>query len=128
MKTIIAGSRTIDSFADVEAAIKLSGFQITEVISGGAQGVDTVGVNWAVANKVPFRYFYADWKNLGKAAGPIRNSQMAAEAEALILVWDGKSRGSQDMRRKAQLKGLKIFEHIVTPQFLKPIDPDFIKF
>lgn len=113
MKTIIAGSRTIIDPLEVEAAIKNSGFTITEVLCGGAQGVDSLGAAWANTNKIPCSFYYADWKNLGKAAGPIRNSEMAADAEALVLVYDGKSRGSADMLMKAHAKGLKIHLHLV---------------
>jgi hypothetical protein len=113
MRVIIAGSRTITDAIEVEKAIKLSGFQITEVISGGAQGVDSLGASWANTNKIPCSFFMADWKQHGKAAGPIRNSLMASEAEALILVWDGQSRGSNDMLNKANAKGLKVFTHLV---------------
>ncbi len=36
--------------------------------------------------------FAADWNKYGKKAGPVRNRKMADYAEALIAVWDGKSR------------------------------------
>jgi hypothetical protein len=75
--------------------------------------VDSLGAAWANANKVQCTFYYADWKNLGKAAGPIRNSEMAANADALILVWDGKSRGSSDMLKKALAKDLKIYCRLV---------------
>lgn len=113
MKTIIAGSRTISDPLELEKAIKDSSFIITEVLSGGAQGVDSLGASWANANKVKCTFYYADWKQHGKIAGPIRNSFMASEAEALILVWDGKSRGSNDMLNKANAKGLKVHVHLV---------------
>jgi len=97
----------------VEKAIQLSGFKIDTVISGGALGPDTLGANWAKANSIPVKYFYPDWKTYGKAAGPIRNSAMASEGEALILVWDGISRGSKDMLNKAEKKGIPIYIHKV---------------
>lgn len=113
MRTIIAGGRTITDVAELELAIKNSGFIITEVISGGAAGVDSLGIAWANANALPLTIVMAEWDAHGKAAGPIRNAEMAASAEALILVWDGMSRGSSDMLRKAAAKGLKIHSHIV---------------
>ena len=42
MKTIIAGSRTVSDYQTIEQAIRQSGFTITEVISGGAKGVDAL--------------------------------------------------------------------------------------
>lgn len=43
MKVIIAGSRTLHSYDLVVRAVKDSGLQITEVVSGGARGVDRLG-------------------------------------------------------------------------------------
>lgn len=109
MKTIIAGSRTIKDYLIVENAIKESGFKITQVVSGCAPGVDKLGEKWAVKHGVPIKEFPANWDEYGKAAGPIRNQQMAEYAEALIAVWDGVSTGTEDMIKKAQRKGLKGF-------------------
>lgn len=97
---------------ELEKAILASGFIITQVISGGAQGADSLGAAWAVANKIPCTFFIPNWELYGKAAGPIRNQQMAAEGEALILVWDGKSRGSNNMLMEAHRKGLKVYSHL----------------
>ena len=113
MKCIIAESRTITDPLELEKAIKLSGFIITEVISGGAMGPDSLGAAWANKNGIPVGFYYPDWKQFGKKAGPIRNSLMAADAEALILIWDGLSRGSKDMLNKANAKGLKVYVHLV---------------
>ena len=52
MKTIIAGSRSIDDITIVAAAVEASGFDITEVISGGARGVDHLGEMWDGRNNV----------------------------------------------------------------------------
>ena len=48
MKVIIAGSRDITDYSLVCRAISESKFDITEVISGTARGVDTLGEKWAV--------------------------------------------------------------------------------
>jgi len=109
MKTIIAGSRTIDDVEIVENAIRDSDFKITEVVSGCGHGVDRIGEEWAGNNQVPIKYFPADWNAHGKAAGPIRNAQMAEYADALIAVWDGKSRGTKNMIDEATKRGLKVF-------------------
>lgn len=108
MKTIIAGSRTINEMDALTAAIRCSGFEITEVVSGGAGGVDLMGERWAKAYGVPVVKFPADWNAHGKAAGPIRNKQMAEYAEALIAVWDGRSRGTKNMIDTARKLGLKV--------------------
>lgn len=111
MRVIIAGSRTLDDPQMVCAAIAASGFDVTEVVCGCAQGVDIRGYFWSVQNDIPCTKFPADWRKHGKAAGPIRNRKMAEYADALIAVWDGKSRGTRHMIEVALRLGLKVFVH-----------------
>lgn len=115
MRTIIAGSRGITDRKIVEEAIRASGFTITEVVSGGARGVDSIGECWGRDNSIPVKQFLAKWHVQGKRAGPIRNSEMAEYAEALIAIWDGESRGTLDMIVKAKCKGLQVYVHVVRP-------------
>jgi hypothetical protein len=133
MKTIIAGSRSIQLYSLIPQSVKASGFSITELVCGCAPGVDRLGFVWARKNYVPVRFFPAwekqhqwameNWwldeivePHLGehwRAAGHIRNAEMAKYADALILVWDGQSAGSKSMLAQAKSKGLKIYERIV---------------
>lgn len=108
MKTIIAGSRSITDPKVVERAILESKFNITEVVSGGALGVDRIGEDWAWAKRLPVKVFPAKWEQHGKAAGHLRNAEMADYAEALIAVWDGRSRGTGNMIEEAAMRGLKV--------------------
>lgn len=85
----------------------------TEVVSGGCRGIDREGVSVAGLHDIPISVFPADWKKHGRAAGPIRNKEMACYADSLILIWDGKSRGSNSMRNIAIGKGLTVKELIV---------------
>lgn len=94
--------------ADIEAAVIASGFQITEVVSGRATGVDRLGEYWAAIAGKPVKHFPADW-SLGRAAGHIRNGQMASYADALIAVWDGQSPGTRNMIETARKRGLKVY-------------------
>lgn len=109
MKTIIAGSRTIWDYQLIHQAVEESGFDITEVVCGYAPGVDTVGEAWAIVNGIPYKYIKPDWGGLGKAAGHIRNKEMAEYADALIAVWTGLSPGTRSMIRFAKERRLKIY-------------------
>lgn len=113
MKTIVAGSRTITDKKLVFDIIKSSNIQITELVCGMALGVDWIGKLYAEENNIEWRAFLPDWNQKCMGAGPFRNSEMAEYAEALILVWDGTSKGSADMLAKAKKKGLLIEEYIV---------------
>lgn len=108
MKTIIAGSRDIVDYEVVKKAIKESGFTISELISGGARGVDRLGESYAKENNIPIKRFIPDW-DIGKHAGILRNQKMAEYAEALIAIWDGESRGTKNMIEEARFRNLNVY-------------------
>lgn len=97
MKVIIAGSRGVNSYESVRQAVNDSGFTITTVVSGTAAGVDRLGEKWASEHGIKIERYPANWNLFGKSAGYKRNQQMAEAADALIAVWDGKSRGTSHM-------------------------------
>ena len=111
MKTIIAGGRDITDPRIVTSAVVESGFapDTTEVVSGGAAGVDRIGEGMAELAGLKCTIFAADWAKHGRAAGPIRNRQMAAYADRLIAVWDGKSRGTKNMIDEMKKLGKPVF-------------------
>jgi hypothetical protein len=67
MKVIVAGSRTIHSFTKVAEAITRSGFDVTEVVSGGAEGIDQIGKAWAYDHGIPSKQFNAYWSENGSS-------------------------------------------------------------
>jgi predicted Rossmann-fold nucleotide-binding protein len=126
MRTIIAGSRTITEIETVAAAVAASGFEITEVVCGGARGVDLLGAQWALEHGVTVNSaFSAEWRDIttpgavikvtkqgrryNAMAGFDRNQKMVDYAEALIAVWDGHSPGTRDVINRARARGLKVF-------------------
>ena len=100
MKTIIAGSRDFKDYNLLKSQLdyyRMHTNDITEVVSGCARGADTLGEFYANEQSIPVKQFPADWDNHKRAAGPIRNRQMAEYADCLIAVWDGSSRGTKNM-------------------------------
>ena len=110
MKTIIAGGRdyrfTERDYDYLDQRLSIGG--ISEVVCGGSTGADECGRQWAIANDVPVKLFPADWKKHGKAAGPIRNRQMAVYAHKLIAFWDGVSKGTKNMIDTAREEGCMV--------------------
>ena len=113
MRVIIAGSRSFCNDAAVREAIRASGFQIFEIVSGGARGVDKSAERVATQNRLPIRRFPARWDDQGKKAGPLRNLEMASYADALIAIWDGKSRGTRHMIDAMKKAGKPVYVHMV---------------
>lgn len=113
MKVIIAGSRSIEEYGLVELAVRLSGFHVTQVISGTARGVDRLGEQWARRNGVSLRKMPANWAQHGNKAGYERNAEMAEVGDALVAIWDGKSRGTAHMI--AVMKSLNKPYYVVRP-------------
>ena len=97
MRTIIAGSRTITDSDDLDYALDMHCLPITTVLCGMAKGADMLGLRYAQANNIPLERYPADWDKHGRSAGYIRNEEMAKNADACIVIWDGKSKGSQHM-------------------------------
>ena len=117
MKVIIAGSRENCTYDHTEYAIIHSQFNITEVVSGTANGVDKFGEQYAVKHSIPIKQFPANWKKHGRSAGYIRNKEMVDYADALIAVWDSKSNGTKHTIDLAKAKNIPIWLY-VTPQVL----------
>jgi len=95
-RVIIAGSRDITDYSVVQDAVRESGFNIGEVVSGHARGVDLLGERFAKDQNVKSQWFTPKWEQ-GRDAGYRRNEQMAQYADALVAVWDGKSPGTNHM-------------------------------
>ena len=117
VRVIIAGSRNFndqDLFDNSvhDALIKYDTDEL-EIISGGCSGADRMGEEYAEEWGIKCTVFPADWNKYGKAAGPIRNEQMAryaAETDHGILIAFpiGESRGTRNMIRLAKQYGLEV--------------------
>jgi hypothetical protein len=78
------------------------------IISGHASGADSLGERYAEERGLSCELHPADWKKYHRAAGPIRNAEMADCSNALIAFWDGQSKGTKSMIDLATAKGLNV--------------------
>lgn len=119
MKLVIAGSRNfdleVDSIGDYLFLLNVD-FKNAhdEVVSGGCPtGADRAAKRYAEMHNYKYKEFPADWDKHGKMAGPIRNGHMAAYGDALLLIWDGVSRGSANMKAKMVAMKKPIYEVVI---------------
>jgi hypothetical protein len=110
MKVIIAGGRDFKNAELFVDCLEKTKFEIQEVVSGGADGADKYGEWFADEIGLKLKQFPADWDKYGKSAGPKRNRKMAKYADALIVFFDGKSRGTKNMIQEMKKLGKPIEE------------------
>ncbi len=109
-KIVVAGCRYYNNYEEAKRYIE---FCIKEIrkkytlvfVSGGCQGADKLGERYAQEIGFEVKRYPANWKKYGRAAGPIRNEEMAAECDYVICFWDGKSRGTKSMIEVAKKRG-----------------------
>lgn len=114
MRILVTGSRDWDdqqaifeALSDIDEA---SSGPIT-LVHGGARGADTVAEEFAHAAGWSIERHLADWKNLGKRAGFVRNAEMAELGADLCLAFiKNNSRGASMMANLADQVGIPVRE------------------
>lgn len=106
-RVVVAGCRDFNDYDVAKEFIdrciceKRKEFDIV-FVSGGCRGADMLGERYAKENGMAIERYPADWDTYGKAAGPIRNRQMAQVCDYVICFWDGKSPGTRTMIQYAK--------------------------
>lgn len=141
MKLIIAGSRTFKlespeiynliAIHKLDPTIIICGCGSTDYFKVAARetlytnderqwvssgGIDLAGEKFARYHEIKIIFKPAQWTKLGKIAGPVRNAEMAKIGEVLLLIWDGKSKGSVSMKKEMQKLNKPIYEVILTKE------------
>ncbi|MBR3816169.1 MAG: hypothetical protein IKJ27_05560 [Clostridia bacterium] len=104
MKVAIIGSRTI-TIENIEDYIPKN---TTEIISGGAKGVDSCARLFAVQNNMPYTEFLPDYKKYGRAAPIVRNRLIVDSADIIIAFWNGTSKGTKSVIDYCNKAGKKV--------------------
>lgn len=110
MRVIIAGSRDFKDYELLKNKCDkiLKNQKNVLILSGKAEGADTLGEWYAKERGHTLIEFPAKWDKFGRSAGIKRNIEMSKNADALICFWDGSSKGSKHMISVAKEKNLKI--------------------
>ena len=66
----------------------------TEIVSGGAEGIDTLARRYATEYELIFKEFLPEYNKYGKSAPLMRNMQIIEYANIALVFWDGESRGT----------------------------------
>lgn len=104
MKLAIVGSRGITH-------IDLAGYipeGVTEIVSGGARGIDTLAREYAIENKIMLTEFLPKYELYGRAAPIKRNAEIAAYSDEAVAFWDGRSKGTKNTIDEFKKMGKKV--------------------
>ena len=91
MKLLIAGSRSILSF-DLSNYVS---YDVDLIITGGASGVDRIAEEYADGHNISKLVIRPKYSIFGKSAPIVRNKEMIALADEILVIWDGKSHGTK---------------------------------
>ncbi len=105
MKLAIVGGRDFNDYGKFVVTIHNHFYlvRITEIISGGAQGADSLAKRYARQYlNIEYKEHPAEWGKFGKPAGFIRNQTIVDNCDMVLAFWDGESRGTADTIEKAK--------------------------
>jgi predicted Rossmann-fold nucleotide-binding protein len=117
MRVLVCGGRDYDDvkavYGELDALAREHGW--LTVIEGGAKGADRLARTWARTRgpssfdcSIDVVTFNANWREHGRAAGPIRNAQMLRDGMPdLVLAFPGGC-GTLDMVEKARKAGIEV--------------------
>ena len=91
MKLLVAGSRCIKEF-DLSPYISS---EVDTIISGGADGIDGLAERYADSHRLSKYIIRPRYDLYGRAAPLERNRKMVDMADAVLIIWDGHSRGTK---------------------------------
>lgn len=90
MRVAVVGSRSLS----VSNLAEYLPDGVTEIVSGGAQGVDRSAREYARSHRLKLTEFLPEYELYGRAAPIKRNVTIIENADSVIALWDGKSRGT----------------------------------
>ena len=104
MKIAVIGSRGLK----VDNLEKYLPEETTEIVSGGAKGIDTCAREYALAKGLKLTEFLPEYAKYGRIAPLKRNLQIIDYADCVLAFWDGRSRGTEYVIKQCREKNKKV--------------------
>jgi len=124
MKVAIVGSRNLS----VNDLWNYLPEKVTEIVSGGAMGIDTCAREYALKHGIELKEFLPEYEKFGRSAPIKRNQQIIEYADLVLAFWDGSSRGTFNVIKTCRKmgKGIKVFltKYSERPDFESIAVPD----
>ena len=101
MKVAIIGSRSVC----VDDLAPYLPCECTEIVSGGAKGVDQCAAEYARKHGIKLTEILPQYEKYGRGAPIVRNKAIVDHADLVLAFWDGVSRGTQSVIRYCEKSG-----------------------
>lgn len=86
----------------------------TEIVSGGARGVDTSAKEYALSHGVKLTEFLPEYEKYGRSAPLKRNITIIEYADIVLAFWDGQSRGTKFVIDNCHKLGVRVKVYVPT--------------
>ena len=104
MKIAVIGSRGL-TVSNLEKYLPK---ETTEIVSGGAVGIDTCAKEYAIKNNIKLIEFLPEYEKYGRSAPLRRNLSIIDYADCVIAFWDGRSHGTKFVIDNCKKKNKKV--------------------
>ncbi len=110
MKVAVIGSRGLQ----VEHLENYLPKDTTEIVSGGARGVDACARDYALRHGLKLTEYLPEYSRYGRAAPLKRNITIIENADLVLAFWDGTSRGTKYVIDNCKKRNIPVEVHILT--------------
>lgn len=86
---------------------------VTEIVSGGAKGIDTCAREYAKEHGLKLTEFLPDYRRYGRGAPLKRNLEIITYADQVLVFWDGKSPGTKYVIDQCEKQKKKVAVHLI---------------
>ena len=109
MKVAVIGSRGL-SVSDLGRYLPEN---TTEIVSGGAKGVDTSAREYALAHEIKLTEFLPEYTKYGRSAPLKQNITIIEYSDIVLAFWDGKSRGTKFVIDNCRKLGVEVRVYVI---------------
>ena len=110
MKVAVIGSRSITTIKNLESVLPP---ETTEIVSGGAKGVDAIAKEYALSHGLKYTEFLPEYEKYGKSAPLKRNISIIEYSDFVVAFWDGMSTGTKFVIDNCEKMGVRLRVRII---------------
>ena len=86
---------------------------VTEIVSGGAEGTDTSARKYAMLHGIKLTEFLPEYEKYGRAAPLMRNLQIIENADLVLAFWNGRSRGTRHVIDECRKRSMPLVVNMI---------------